>query len=177
MFLPILCYLVNVFLCGLRIPVSPFPCIRNDRYKCGRLFPTLRVICADPTPCQPSVSLSCVQSTYQLMDKSVEVESAGSPTFSMHNCVSCYYNTIVSSLHTCNTFKGWNPPDKEPLPRISLLTILLYWFRTTLNASPSAFPAANGAISSLREHCGLPCSLCVSLCTLRVLPSMYDNYP
>ena len=27
-------------------------------------FPILRVICADPTPCQPSVSLSCVQLNY-----------------------------------------------------------------------------------------------------------------
>ncbi len=67
-------------------------------------FPVLRVICADPTPCQPSVDLSRVQSTYQLMDKSVEVESAGSPMFSMHNYV--YYNdVIVSSLHTCNTLR------------------------------------------------------------------------
>ena len=50
-----------------------------------------------------------------------------------------------------------------------VLSIPLYWLRTLLTASPSAFSFANGAISSLGES-GLPCSLCVSLCTLRVLP-------
>jgi hypothetical protein len=52
---------------------------------------------------------------------------------------------------------------------LSSFTIPLCWLRSVLSASPSASLAAYGAISSFRES-GLPCSLCVSLCTPHVLP-------
>ena len=52
---------------------------------------------------------------------------------------------------------------------LDLSSIPLCRLRTVLTAWPSAFSAFNGAISSFRES-GLPCSLCVSLCTPRVLP-------
>ena len=67
---------------------AAYPCLRLPHVPemigtCERLSRPQSTM-SGTTPRQPSVFLPCGQSTYQLMDKSVEVEPPGSPMFLIH---------------------------------------------------------------------------------------------
>ena len=92
-----------------------------------------------PTPWQPSAPSLTLRFTYQLMDKSVEVEPPGSPMFLIH-------------LYTHATLYGE--------PRQALQNLAIYdsfvLASNSVKCLATCIFSYNGAISSLRSNCGLP---------------------